>query len=196
MVLDTNFPGGNSRYHLNSFALMGRVWLQHKPKNSSLPEESFVPTNFVSFSFTSYWAKSFLRHCSFPHHLLSPHPQRVTVSSPSIKVRKEKSGSSLQHDNDVFSFLSWKKFNLWEINPLKKKLDKRTFDSGNPAPNKAFQQGLESAEGSAQCMPESEDLVAEASADSTEKRDDTSSSRLWVSPSTKNGNQRFSSVYI
>lgn len=43
-----NFLDENSRYHLNSSAWMGKVWLWHKTINICWPGELFIPFNFLS----------------------------------------------------------------------------------------------------------------------------------------------------
>lgn len=87
-VLDTNFPGGNGIHHLNFFALMRKVWFWHKTIISP-PEELFIVLN-ASLLSTYCWAQPFLSPLIFMSALIPSSPQRVIVSLPLIKLRKQK----------------------------------------------------------------------------------------------------------
>lgn len=87
---------GTSRYHLNSSALMGKVWFWPKTLNLSLPGELFIPLNFLSFLLTYCWAKPLLCHHSLPG-LLLPLPSHYRK----LAFDKTQKGESLTMKSSV-----------------------------------------------------------------------------------------------
>lgn len=98
--LRQNFLDENSRYHLNSWAWMGKVWLWHKTINISWPGELLIPFNSLS-----------LFPCCGPSPLLCCHALPGRLLLPLLWAFLWQNSGHRKLPKEVFSFLSWKKFN-------------------------------------------------------------------------------------